>query len=203
MIQRFRELSGNNAGTGFSLGIALLWAFAAGCGSDGGSPSDDRTKSDAGDGTDPGDGDGDSVDENVISACAESTSLIQTTDWVDCLAGKELTGKDPFSSEPCTLRVGADGAMDYLVGGTAVIAVPGRSGWGPSAYGTYQNNSGNGSRFFLASIAPDVKAEEGEPRVTHVDIGLFALESKDDTVAIRYLDGALANKTYNCIVDVL
>ena len=36
-----------------------------------------------------------------------------------------------------------------------------------------------------------------------MDIFLFALESLDDKVEVRYLDAALARQTYNCAVDAL
>lgn len=139
--------------------------------------------------------------DELLADCPASSTLIQTTDWLSCLAGKSLIGADPFSKKPCELRIGADGALDYYRDGAVAIAVPERSTWqGPS--GTYQND-GSGSRLiFLASVAPDLPAVEAEPRVTDVSISLFGLESQESTVEVKYLDAGLARQTYNCTLPL-
>ena len=143
----------------------------------------------------------DSVTEAVLAACPEASTLIQTTDWMSCLDGKRLVGTEPFSKEPCELRISGDGSFEYLRGGETAIAVPVRSAW-QSPTGTYQNDGSN-SRIFLASVAPDLEAVQGEPRVTDVAISLFELKSITDTVEVRYLDAGLSRQTYNCTVDAL
>jgi len=188
-----------------ALTLAALLSLGGACGdssensaaegADGGSSGGGNTGS-----KDPGSAS--SVDEAVLARCPQSTTLIETTEWMTCLEGERLVGIEPFNNKPCELRIGSNGAFEYLRDGAVAIAVPERSAW-LGASGNYQNDSASGSRFFLAGIAPDLPPVEGEERVTHIDISLFAFDGKKDNVAVRYLDAALANQTYNCQVDVL
>jgi len=142
------------------------------------------------------------VDEAVLVKCPQSSTLIETTEWPSCLAGKSLKGIEPFSNKPCELRIGNNGVFEYLQDNAVAIAVPDRSKW-EGATGNYQNDVSAGPRFFLAGIAPDLVPVEGEPRVTNINLSLFALDTLDDKVEVVYLDAALARQTYNCTVDAL
>ena len=191
----------------WGLACCLAWSTWLGCGSDDSESSkgSEDASVDGGDGGSEGSTmkpaeDDEALDEAVLAACPQSTTLIETSDWTTCLEGRRLTGVEPFSNMPCELRFGANGAIEYWRGGELAIAVPSRDAWG-DAYGSYQNDASGASRFFLASVTPDLAAVEGEPRVTDVDISLFALEGQDDTVAVNYLDENLARQTYNCTVD--
>lgn len=141
------------------------------------------------------------IDEATLAKCPQSSSLIETTEWMTCLEGKRLTGVEPFNNTPCELRIGTNGAFEYVRDGAVALAVPERSAW-LDATGTYQNNATSG-RFLLASIAPDLPFVEGETRVDRISISLFALESQDDNVEVIYYDPALSRQTYNCGVDAL
>jgi hypothetical protein len=154
------------------------------------------------DATTPPNTGGDTIDESVLAKCPQASTLIQTTEWTRCLEGKRLAGAEPFSNTPCELRIGANGAIDYLRNGVVAIAVPELRLW-RSGSGNYQNDASSGSRIFIAGIAPDIVPEEGKPRVTDVDISLFALSTQQDVVSVRYLDSALARQTYNCNVKAL
>jgi len=158
--------------------------------------------SDAGGTTPPASSDG--VDEATLARCPQSSTLIETTEWMSCLAGKRISGVEPFNNAPCELRIGSDGVFEYLRGGAVAIAVPERSRW-RSATGTYQNaaTSGSSSRIFLAGVAPDLEAVDGAPRVTSVDLSFFSLASMEDTIEVKYLDAALVRQTYNCKVNAL
>jgi hypothetical protein len=185
--------------------FALLAVTATACG-DGGSESSTTDAGGGQNGADGGSGGAntpaDGIDEAVLAKCPQSSSLIETTDWTSCLAGKRLTGTEPFTDMPCELRIGEEGVFEYLRGDAVAIAVPEKSTW-RGANGTYQNNATSGPRFFLAGLSLDLPVVEGEPRVTNLNISLFALASQQDKVEIRYLDAALANQTYNCTVDAL
>jgi hypothetical protein len=147
----------------------------------------------------------DSIDtqsENLLAACTASSSLIETTEWTSCLEGKTLSGSEPFTNKSCELRIKVSGAFDYVRDNAIAISVPERSVW-KSATGTYQNNGTGASRIFLASVAPDLPAATGQPRVTNINISLFGLSSQQDIVAVQYLDESLARQTYNCNVKAL
>jgi hypothetical protein len=178
-----------------SLCVLLGTTLLAGCSDD----SSGNNPSSNGGGASGGSG---SQGENpsVIGDCPTTTTLIETTDWPDCLSGAKLSGVEPFSGESCALRIGDDAAFTYEVDGSEVISVPPRSEWTDSS-GTYQNE-GEGSRLiFLAGISPDLPVVEGEARVTRINISIFGLESKDDMVEISYLDEKLSSQTYNCKLD--
>lgn len=192
---------------------ALMFALLIGCAiasvacEDGGDSDSSATDGGGGgsDGEDGGDhapGPTGSIDEAALAKCPQSSTLIQTTEWMSCLEGKRLTGVEPFTDLPCELRIGENGTFEYLRDGAVAIAVPDRSTW-LNASGNYQNEAISGPRFFLAGIAPDLPAVEGEPRITNVDVSLFAVDSLDDKVEVRYLDAALARQTYNCSVEAL
>jgi len=177
--------------------VMALWACGKGDG------ADPMASADGGDGSNGGgEPSGNGIDEAVLAKCPQSSTLIETTEWSSCLEGKSVKGIEPFTNKPCELRIGKSGAFEYLRDNALAIAVPERSMW-LDASGTYQNEGTGDRRFFLAGIAPDLKAVEGEARVTHIDISLFALDSQDDKVAVRYLDAALASQTYNCTVEAL
>lgn len=187
-----------------SLPVVVLAAslFLAACSDDETTGSSPPANTNDG-GTTVGDGgssaSGDVVNEGVLAACPASTSLIETTDWTSCLAGKRIVGKEPFGNQACELRIAASGAFEYLRGGAVAITVPERSQW-QGATGTYQNEGSGDRRIFLAGLAPNSPAVEGQPRVTHVNLSFFGLASQQDKVEIRYLDAALASQTYNCTV---
>lgn len=145
---------------------------------------------------------GDGIDEATLASCPQTTTLIETAEWPSCLAGKRVTGTEPFSKEPCELRIGANGVFEYLRGGAVAIAVPARSQW-RSGTGNYQNTAGSGPRIFLAGIAPDLEVVDGQPRVTNVNLSFFAFAGQQDNVEIKYLDAARNRQTYNCSVNVL
>ncbi len=184
----------------YSSALLCAFLFSLGCG-DGGSGA---STVDAGGDDDTGGSNsepaGDKVDEAVLAKCPQSSTLIQTTEWPSCLEGKRLTGIEPFTNKPCELRIGKNGVFEYLRDDALAIAVPERSTW-LGATGNYQNEAISGMRFFLAGLAPDLPAVEGEPRVTNVDISLFDVEGQDDKVEVAYLDAALARQRYNCTVD--
>lgn len=145
----------------------------------------------------------DAVTAAVLDACPQAAMLIDTTDWPDCLAGKRLVGKDPFASKACELRIGEDGAFDYLIEGSVTLSIPARSGWGNNARGTYQNAKGAGGRLFLASLSPDLPLSDGQAVIDKVSLSVAELPSLQDTVEISYFDENRARKTYNCTVGAL
>lgn len=191
---------------------ALMLALVVGCALASGACDDgdsDSSATDGGggggggeDGGDNGPGPTGGIDEAALAKCPQSSTLIETSEWLSCLEGKRVAGVEPFTDLPCELRIGANGSFEYLRDGAVAIAVPERGTWLDSS-GTYLNNATSGPRFFLASVAPDLPAVEGEPRVTDLNISLFALDSEDDKVEVRYLDAALARQTYNCSVEAL
>ncbi len=144
----------------------------------------------------------DAITESVLAACPQSSTLIQSAEWPSCLAGKRVSGTEPFNNSPCELRIGENGTFEYLRSGNLALKVPERSGW-RGATGTYQNELSAGRRVFLAGIAPDLPMVEGQPQVTNVNLGFFSVTTQDETVEIQYLDASRARQTYNCKVDVL
>lgn len=184
-------------------GATVLLALAVvACGDedDSSEETDGNQLADAGAGDASAAADQDGVDEAVLAACPQAATLIQTSEWSSCLSGRRLTGSEPFGNLPCELRVGANGAFEYLRDGALAIAVPERSLW-RGATGTYQNEKTPGSRIFIAGLAPDLEPVVGQPRVTDIDISIFSLASQQDKVAVRYLDATLARQTYNCTID--
>lgn len=193
---------GREVATGL-LSLSLLLSGAAGCSDDDDGPGSGGEAGSSSGGSSSGNPPAaDAVTEAVLKACPQATTLIETTDWPSCLEGKRLAGEEPFSKDACELRIGEDGAFDYLIDGAVALSIPKRSAWG-SASGTYQNADNSGSRFFLASLAPDLDGVEGEPRIDRVTISLFELPGMEDKVEVSYLDEKLARQTYNCTVDVL
>ncbi len=144
----------------------------------------------------------DAITESVLAACPSATTMIQSVEWPSCLAGRRVTGTEPFTNAPCELRIGADGRFDYLRAGAVAFTVPERSGW-RAATGTYKNEVSAGRRIFLAGLAPDLPAMAGQPRVTNVNLSFFSVAGQDETVEIQYLDANLARQTSTCRVDVL
>lgn len=142
----------------------------------------------------------DAITESVLAACPESTSLIESTEWPSCLAGRRVTGKEPFNDSVCELTIGEAGAFEYWRGGALALSVPSESAWG-AASGSYQNQLNAGRRAFLASVAPGLPAVEGEVRVERITLNFFSLA--DDKVEIQFMDEDLARKTYTCQVDVI
>lgn len=179
---------------GIALGVALV---LGGCDDD-----DDAGAPAAVGGTSPPAASGDAITESVLSACPQASRLIETAEWPSCLAGRRVSGTEPFDGSPCELRVGSDGTFEYVRSGAVVLTVPPRSTW-RGATGTYQNELSAGRRIFLAGLAPDLPVVEGRPRVTNVDLAFFSVDGQDDTVSIRFLDERLARQTYSCKVDVL
>lgn len=142
----------------------------------------------------------DAITETVLAACPQSATLIESTEWPSCLAGRRVSGTEPFNNSACELRIGQSGALEYWRNGALALAVPDRSGWG-SASGTYQNQASAGRRIFLAGVSPDLSAVEGEPRILEVNLAFLTLA--DDKVEIQYLDASLRRQTYTCQVNVL
>lgn len=98
--------------------------------------------------------------------------------------------------------MGQNGAFEYFVSGALAISLPEKSLW-KSGTGIYQNAKDAGPQIFLAGIAPSLEAVNGQPRVTNLDLSFFALAGREDTIEVKYIDAALARKTYNCTVNVL
>lgn len=144
----------------------------------------------------------DAVTESVLAACPQASPSIQTIDWPSCLAGRRVSGKEPFDGVPCELRMGAEGTFEYLRSGVVAFTVPPRSAW-RAATGTYKNELSAGRRTFLASLAPDLAPVDGQSWVTNVDLAFFSVAGQDETVALTYLDAARARRTVTCKVDVL
>jgi len=183
------------------MACVLLAAAAFACGDE----DSDSEAPDGGGGTADGGGvdaaaqtgAGDLVTEAVLAKCPAATTLIQTTDWPSCLAGKRLVGVEPFSNKPCELRVGDDGDFSYLIDGEVAITVPERSQWG-TATGYYQNDASVGPRIFLASVSPQYSYAAAKAQVTSVDISIFRLAGQTDKVEVEYLDETQNRQTYNC-----
>lgn len=178
------------------LTLAWMAAFAVGCGGD----DNKGNGSAANDGGSGAPVPGGTIDATVLAACPEATTLIETADWPVCLAGVRMIGTELFGNA-CELRVADNGAFDYFRDGELALSIPPRSEWG-AAMGTYQNEGGAGGRVFLASIAPDLPAVEGQARITRLSLSFFEPASHDDLVEVRYLDEKLASQTYNCKVTV-
>lgn len=139
--------------------------------------------------------------EAIIAACPRADNLTDTTDWPDCLAGKTMTGKEPFNNSPCELRVGANGKFEYVRNGSVALTVPDRTQW-HGATGTYQNTKISGITLFLARISPSLDLVPGQPRVIFVDLKFNGLAGEQDTVAVDYNDVDVSRKTYNCTMDL-
>lgn len=184
-----------------AISIALLIGLVA-CSSDdaSGDPPASSPTPDSGSSTNPPASAPDAITEAVLAACPQSATLIETTEWPSCLAGKRVTGTEPFNNTPCELKIGQNGAFEYLRGGAVALSVPDRSGWG-DAMGTYQNELNAGRRAFLAGVSPNLPAVEGQPRITNITINIFSV--LDDKVEIQYMDEKLARQTYNCQINVL
>jgi hypothetical protein len=185
--------------------LGLTFGLLA-CGDDD-SPAGGDDSADGEEATDGGDGDGDGdgadrIDEAVLAACPATTTLIETTEWPACLAGKRVAGTEPFNGMACELRVGASGAFSYYRGGALAIEMAGSASWG-SPNGTYQNEAAPQGRIFLASIAPDLPAMEGQPRITDIVLSFFGTAGEEDRVEVKVLDAALERQVYNCTVDAL
>ena len=189
--------------TSLAISFTLIAMASAACDDDGqsGSSTSPPPSSDTDSGTSPP-ASADAITESVLAACPQSSTLIETTEWPSCLAGRRVSGTEPFNNSPCELRIGANGAFEYVRAGAVALTVPDRSSW-TDASGTYQNELNAGRRIFLAGIAPDVPFVEGRPQVTHINLSFFSVASQDETVEIRYLDADRTSQTYNCKVDVL
>ncbi|MBS2017065.1 MAG: hypothetical protein JST00_29535 [Deltaproteobacteria bacterium] len=142
----------------------------------------------------------DAITDAVLAACPQSTTLITSSEWPLCLAGRRVTGTEPFNNTPCELAIGQNGAMEYRRGGAVALRLPDRGGWGRTD-GTYQNDGSAGRRIFLASVTPTLPVVEGQPRLLRVTVKFFV--GADDNVEVEYLDAARARQTYNCQVNVL
>lgn len=140
----------------------------------------------------------DRIDAAAIAACPRSTTTLTTADWITCLAGRSVAGKEPFGGATCELRVGQGGAFAFVRDGVVALSVPARANWGASAFGTYQN--GNDS--FIAGLSPDLPVVEGSPSLQNVRL-FFAARGVEDSIEVDYLDARLARATYACRVDVL
>lgn len=175
----------------------VLFASAAACSADdGSSPTSQNENPDGGETTTPPN-DGSSALVATIAGCPAQGALVETTEWVSCLAGKNLAGAELFGNQSCELRIGADGSLAYVRGDVVALATPARASWKGGA-GSYQN-SGSGDRLvFLASVAPDLEHVEGQPRVIRVNVAIFGLASPESKVEVEYLDAALARQIYNC-----
>jgi len=174
----------------------VLVACAAACSADDGSSPSSQNGNPDGGGTTTTKKDGSAL-VATIAGCPAQSSLVETTEWISCLAGKNLVGTELFGNQSCELRIGTDGSLSYVRGNAVAIATPARASW-KGAAGSYQN-SGSGDRLvFLASVAPELEHVEGQPRVTRVNISIFGLESPESKVEVVYLDAALARQTYNC-----
>ncbi len=195
-------------GAGAPARMATVWALAAfsllSCGDDDGDASSAGSsgpKPDGGTQADTGlTDDGDRVSERDLAACPLATTLIDSTEWSTCLAGKRLVGTEPFNGTACELHIGNNGAFVYVRNGAPALSVPERSAW-RSGTGSYMNDARGQPRIFLAGIAPSLTPIEGQPRVTNVDISIFGLAGQTDTVKVSYLDAALARETYTCMLD--
>ncbi len=184
-----------------AISTALLIGLVA-CSSDDAStdPPTSTQTPDGGSSTNPPVSAPDAITEAVLAACPQSATLIETTEWPSCLAGKRVTGTEPFNNSPCELKIGQNGAFEYLRGGAVALSIPDRSGWG-AATGTYQNELNAGRRAFLASVAPNLPAAEGQSRITRITINVFSV--LDDKVEIEFMDEKLARQTYTCQANVL
>jgi len=194
-----------SAGVSSKVLLVLVAASIAAC-----SDSADSGSPGAGPGSTPGRDAGstspaipaDGIGEAVLAACPQSSSLRQTTEWLACLEGKRSVGTEPFTNQPCELRVGQNGAFEYLRSGTVALTVPARTAW-RNASGTYQNDATSGPRFFLAQVSPDLVIVEGQPTLDALKLFFSALPGNDDTVEVKYFDKARARQTYNCTVEAL
>ncbi len=158
------------------------------------------TKPDGGSSTTPPASAPDAITEAVLAACPESATLIQSTEWPSCLAGRRVAGTEPFNNSSCELKIGQSGAFEYWRGGALALSIAERSVW-RSPTGTYQNQVSAGRRMFLAGVAPDLPVVEGKARVVNLDLTFVSLA--DDKVEIDYMDESLVRKTYVCQVNVL
>jgi len=136
----------------------------------------------------------------AIASCPASSSIIQNTEWVSCVAGKTIAGKEPFNNQPCEIRFGENGRIEYVRGGAVALTVPERGSW-TSANGTYQYTQAP-NPIFLAGLSLSYTVPEGEPRVTNVNLRFMPAGMEDD-VEVVFLDAARNRQTYTCKVDVL
>lgn len=181
-----------------AISIAMLLAVAA-CDSDDTTTSN-PTSSDGG--TAPSTSSApDAINEAALAGCPSSSTLITSTEWPTCLAGRRVSGTEPFNKSPCELRVGQNGAFEYWRSGALALSVTDRASW-RSGSGTYQNDlDPAGRRTFLASVQPDLPVVEGQPRVTKVSLTFASL--LDDSIEIEYLDAGRVRQTYTCSVAVI
>lgn len=179
--------------------VLVLLVLAA-CSDDAGSPGTNSGTSDSG--TTPPVSSGDGIDEALLARCPQASGLVQTTEWMTCLAGKRLTGTETFNGQACELRIGANGSFVYLRSGTVALTLPDRASW-RNASGTYTNSALGGPRFFLAGISPDVALVDGQASISDINITLSALPGKEDTVEVKYFDAARSRQNYNCTVQAL
>ena len=144
------------------------------------------------------------IDEAAVRACPSATSLIQSTEWSSCLAGRSIAGTEVFTGTPCELRVGQDGAFDYLRNGAVFLSLPPRPQW-TGVSGLYQNTVRDtlGPRLLLASLDPSFPVVAGQPYMNSVDLTFVAGAGQDESVEIEYFDALRTRITLVCRVNVL
>lgn len=180
----------------------VFFAVALGLPGCGGKDDEGGQNMDAGNGDAGLGAQGSVINAAALRACPQATSLVETTEWMSCLAGKRISGTELFNQQPCELRIGADGVFEYLRGGEVALQITSRSSW-RAASGLYQNTTpaGGPGRIFLGSITPDLAPVDGQPWITNIDVGFF--DSLDDKVEVKYFDASRNRQTYNCRVNVL
>jgi hypothetical protein len=131
-----------------------------------------------------------------ILACPAVSSLISSSNWSSCLAGKRLVGNDPIiPSQSCQVLYLADGGVEYTHNG--VVYLPSVSG--PAKGGLYQNTTaGNSAKFMFGNLDFDLSGSTARNRVTDVDLSIFILPDTQDLVEVTYFDSASARRTLNC-----
>jgi hypothetical protein len=131
-----------------------------------------------------------------ILACPASSSLISSSNWSSCLAGKRLVGNDPIiTSQTCQVLYLADGGVEYTHNG--VVYLPSVNG--PAKGGLYQNTtSGSGIKLMFGNLDWDLLGSSARNRVTDVDLSIFILPDTQDLVEVTYFDSALTRRTLNC-----
>jgi hypothetical protein len=131
-----------------------------------------------------------------ILACPASSSLISSSNWSSCLAGKRLVGNDPvITSQTCQILYQADGGIEYTHNG--VVYLPSING--PAKGGLYQNTtSGSGIKLMFGNLDWDLFGSSARNRVTDVDLSVFVLPDNQDLVEVTYFDSALARRTLTC-----
>jgi hypothetical protein len=140
----------------------------------------------------------DRIDAAAIASCPAAKTVLTTPEWITCLAGRRVAGKEPFGDVPCELRIGQGGAFEYVRNGAMTLSVPPRASWGASAFGTYQNDTDA----FIAALSPDLPVAAGNARLEKLRV-FFVGRGVEDNIEIDYLDAALARATYACRVEVL